>query len=1365
MTTLTSTTSHTNTLMQTALVTASGPATRCQARILIDTGSQKTFITQCLKNKLQLKAVQNETLDVTTFGSTRGTPKSYEVVTLTLNAVNKDVKITALVTPIICPPLSSTQHTEIPVEFKALAFADPLDAEGDRTIDILIGNDHYARIIVGNTKKSQDERWMATQSKFGWLLSGPVPNNESSTETTLSTLCQMVGAQPTRNEHLNETLTKFWEINKLPDEYNAPEVTDVQKHFQDTIEFNKVTGRYNVRLPWKDNKQNLPTNFTLTRKRLSNLQQTLKGKHPELIYKYNEQLIDQLKRGFIEQVLDPNIHEGVIHYIPHFPVFKESSTTAMRIVYDASAKISSKALSLNDCLHTGPNLIQRLQNMLLTFRSHKIAFTADIEKAFLQIELNTQDRDATRFLWLKDVAKSANNPDNLVVYRFCRVLFGAAPSPYLLNATIQHHLIKQNDWISEDLQRSIYMDNVLTGTNTIAEALEYYTSSRNCFQKAGMNLRQWTSNSPTLNRQAHDDGVHAEPMVKVLGLNWNTKTDTLSLSLTKLIKETNSIDKISKRSVLSLSSKLYDPMGFVEPVTVKAKIMMQELWKHNLTWDKELPDSFKENWVRWLNELQDLTPLEIPRQYFNNVGSEVQLHVFCDSSQLAYGAVAYLRGTTPKGGTKCTFVMSKSKVAPIKPQTMPRLELLAAVLGAELSKYLSNTILPKFYSCQIILWSDSQIVLSWISSSKPLRQQFIQHRVQLIRDITSQNTWKYCPTTSNPADLITRGMNAKAFISKLQYWNQGPPWLMKPTQEWPSITENQLPDSTENYTESQSISVNLASPQKSTNLLNAIDINKYSTLNKTLRVTALVIHFTAKLRKKTKSNTVTAIDMKHARIVLLQSVQQFYYGDILSQIKDKAKGKRPAIIHQLGLYLDVAGLIRCRGRLQYAQLPHNTKFPILIPKESHLSTLIVRATHCIVLHGGVRETLTELRQSYWIPKGRQLVKTEIRKCVTCRKVEGPPFRSVHSPPLPDMRVTGSQPFQVTGIDYAGPLYVRNVNKEVAKVYICLFTCTAIRAVHLELVEDQTAGAFLRAFKRFASRRGIPECIISDNAKTFKAGSQDLQALKTQVIEAAESQRFLANHGIKWKFITERAPWWGGFYERLIGLVKRRLKKMIRNTSLNAIELQTILTEIEATLNSRPLTYPYTDINDGPPLTPSHFLCGHRLLTLPDTEEDSNYIPQESAKDLTRRAKYHQKIMQAFWKQWQREYLTGLREQHSSQKNKNISGERVARGKVVLIHDETPRNQWKLGVIIQLHQGKDELVRSVTLRTAKGNLISRPIEKLYPLEVLSEEDNLHDSKEKFKNPEEIRSTSEKRTQRASAQRAALKIKELSRLNEL
>ena len=270
-----------------------------------------------------------------------------------------------------------------------------------------------------------------------------------------------------------------------------------------------------------------------------------------------------------------------------------------------------------------------------------------------------------------------------------------------------------------------------------------------------------------------------------------------------------------------------------------------------------------------------------------------------------------------------------------------------------------------------------------------------------------------------------------------------------------------------------------------------------------------------------------------------------------------------------------------------------------------------------------------------------------------------------------------------------------------------------------MVEDQTTSAFLRAFKRFISRRGIPECLLSDNAKTFKAGSKELTTLKTQILTAAESQRFLANNGIQWKFITERAPWWGDFYERLIGLVKRRLKKTIGNTSLNVVELQTVLVEVEATLNSHPLTYPYTDIDDGSPLNPSHFLCGHRLRNLPDitnTEKDLEYTPQELAKDLPKRDNYHQKIMQSFWKQWQKEYLTSLREQSSSHRNKPLSGETVAEGKVVLIHDDTPRNQWKLGIIVQLHHGKDGLVRSVTLKTAKGSLLSRTIEKLYPIEV-------------------------------------------------
>lgn len=234
-----------------------------------------------------------------------------------------------------------------------------------------------------------------------------------------------------------------------------------------------------MRLPCKDIKQNLPTNFTLEIKWLSNLKHTLNRNDPQLIQKYNNQILDQLQRGFIEPVHDPSTYQGVMHYIAHFPIFKDSHSTAMRIVYDASAKILPKALSLNDCLHSGPNIMQELQTMLLNFSS----FHSGHWKSLLT------NRDATRFLCFKDINKFINDTNNLIVYKFCCVLFSASPFPYLLNATIQYHLNQQGDWFSENIQNSIYMDNVVTGTDTKQETLEYYFSSRNYFKKAGLNLR------------------------------------------------------------------------------------------------------------------------------------------------------------------------------------------------------------------------------------------------------------------------------------------------------------------------------------------------------------------------------------------------------------------------------------------------------------------------------------------------------------------------------------------------------------------------------------------------------------------------------------------------------------------------------------------------------------------------------------------------------------------------------------------------------------------------------------------------------------------------------------------------------------
>ena len=602
----------------------------------------------------------------------------------------------------------------------------------------------------------------------------------------------------------------------------------------------------------------------------------------------------------------------------------------------------------------------------------------------------------------------------------------------------------------------------------------------------------------------------------------------------------------------------------------------------------------------------------------------------------------------------------------MKTTTLPRLELLAALLGAKLFQFLNKT-LELVNSSEVIYWSDSQIVLSWLSSNKQ-PQQFVRTRVHKIQEITSSQTWRFCPTSMNPADLITRGVSTIIFNDKKKLWFEGPPWLSEPEEQWPPYPQNLFHEALQSL--QMEIVTNVADDP---NILNIIDITRYSTLVHLLRVTARVINFARKWRKrKVYSETFTAKDIVEARNVLLKATQHKIYRQEISYLKNKDKSRQPAIIRQLDLYLDDEDIIRCRGRLQYTDLPHDTKFPILIPKDNYLTTLIVHSMHKQVMHGGVRETFTHIRQTYWIPQGRQLVKRIISKCVTCRKVEGPPFRSVPTPPLPQSRVQQSLVFQFTGIDYAGPLYVRDqTNQTSSKMYICLFTCAVVRAIHLELVEDQTTDAFHRTFRRFISRRGVPECIISDNAKTFKAGAQELQTIKTQILGTGSSQQFLAHHNITWKFITERAPWWGGFYKRLIGLMKRCLKKTLGKACLNMIELNTILTEVEAVLNSRPLTYPYTDINDASPLTPSHFLCGYRLLTLPDTnakenEADPDYIPSEmSTKALIKRAQYQKTLINAFWTRWKTEYLTSLREHHTCRK-RILNKKAVAIGDVVLI---------------------------------------------------------------------------------------------------
>eukprot|EP00731_Ephydatia_muelleri_P011218 Em0006g112a len=462
----------------------------------------------------------------------------------------------------------------------------------------------------------------------------------------------------------------------------------------------------------------------------------------------------------------------------------------------------------------------------------------------------------------------------------------------------------------------------------------------------------------------------------------------------------------------------------------------------------------------------------------------------------------------------------------------------------------------------------------------------------------------------------------------------------------------------------------------------------FSNLQKLLRVTAYVLKFIELL--KSHSDCVQKPSLK-LNVDDISKAEAYWIK--FAQVALEEDRRFSPWKQQFNLVLDENRIWRCKGRLANANITDSAKYPILLDSSHHLTCLIVRRCHERVFHNGTKETLTELRGRFWIVKGRQVVRRILRRCVLCKRFEGKPYDEPPPPPLPVFRVQEAPPFAVTGVDYAGPLYLKDSNK----VWICLFTCCVIRAVHLEVVPDMTAEAFIRCFKRFIARRGIPHKIISDNGKTFKLANKIMSA----VLSHPQTEQYLSNICVDWVFNLERAPWWGGIFERMVHSIKRCLKKIVGQTRLMYDELVTVVTEIEMILNSRPLSFVSSEDLDEP-LTPSHLLTGRRLLCLPDP---------------------HQMLTQTMeGPQWKREYLLELREQHrTSRKNVVGDGKVVAVGDIVVIYDQgLPRGFWKLGCVEELITGSDGQCRGAFVRVKSGrssrSLLKHPVQHLYPLEV-------------------------------------------------
>ena len=1356
-------------LLQTARAVASnadGTKTK-DVRILFDNGSQRSYVTNTLKSQLNLGTMKKETLHLNTFGEQNYRKQDCDMVKIHLTKPGcEEIEICALGFPVICSSLpSKVDVTQYP-HLDNLEFADDFDSNSNDSIDILIGSDYYWSVVNGEAVRGEAGP-TAVNSKLGWLLSGPVGKGSSDHVNSHLVVTGEFNSFFETNEHdeLVNTVKKFWETESIgikePLNEESNENTGILKHL--TYDGK----RYVVGLPWKEERELIPSEYQLSRNRLNSLHHKLR-QDPELLTEYDRIIKEQLEMGIIEEVkteVDDKFSEDM-HYLPHHAVLRrDRETTKVRVVYDGSAKSPGNNYSLNDCLQVGPNLIPQLFDVLVKFRSDPIALTADIEKAFLMVSMDEASKDMLRFLWFKNPIETT---PEVIQLQFCRLVFGLRPSPSILGSTIRYHLDSceklnpELSYVISLLRERLYVDDFLGGADSIKKAEEIYKNSKAIMLKGGFNLRKWNSNSKELidminssekSREecttksaefTQDDESYAkatigsstdqqdDKFVKVLGVNWNNKTDELLFNFTELVKHANTLP-VTKRSLLKISAKVFDPLGFLSPYVIRLKSMFQELCSEKVDWDKELNGIWLSKWNSFLSELEALNKVRIPRCYFNanSKPNSIQLHGFSDASKQAYAAVVYIRSSYNDGRVSVRLLCSKTRVSPVRQQTIPRLELLGACIPARLMNTVQNS-LPeeneKFY------WTDSKTVLCWITNEKPWKQ-YVNHRVAEIRQLTTKEKWRHCPGTLNPADLPSRGMPGHEIVNCSTWWN-GPNFLQLPESEWPQNQSGLVANDeamVELVKEPPHVTHTLTTSEgKPINLSEIIKCEEFGNYTSLLRVTAYILRFVNNVRNKIKqkgnkhdgmsqgctiqNGELSADEIDYAETCWIRTIQAISFANEIDFLRN-ANQSKPRRVEQFALFLEEKLILRCHGRINNSTVPLTNKKPILLPSRHPFVDLLIRHTHERVKHSAVTNTLTTLRESFWILKGRQAVKRVLKRCVTCRKLEGLAYSSYNSPDLPSFRVSDDPPFTHTGVDFAGPLYIRqggNPETEGSKCYICLFTCASTRAVHLELTRSLTVGSFLLAFRRFTSRRGLPATLISDNAKTFKGSSKDVQ----KIARSKEVMRYLSNNGVTWKFIVEKAPWWGGFWERLIQSVKRCLKKCIGRTTLNYDELHTLLSEVEAVVNSRPLTY-VEDDQDGVTYTlcPSHLINGRRITSTPN---GGHFEVVSTNASLTRRAKHHRHLLRQFTVQWRKTYLLNLRENHAA-KSRSRCGPEVAVGDVVILKgDSTNRMFWKLAKVEELLPGRDGLVRAAIVKVAnsdqKPRLMRRSVKHLFPIEV-------------------------------------------------
>lgn len=1165
----------------------------------------------------------------------------------------------------------------------------PVSEYANAQPQILIGIDNHTLMVPMDIVEGHEGEPVAIKTRLGWTVFGSGENSEYSEKLVNSHIANEI--------ELHKLVEKYFTLEnigvKVPKQLTESNQDARARQIMEQTIQQHPDGKYEIGLLWKCNTVSLPDSYKMALNRLKCFENRLR-RHPELRSSVNAQINEYHENGYLEE-LSIEQQRSIRHrkwYLPIFVVTNPNKPGKERLVWDAAAKVQGE--SLNDHLLTGPDLAANLVGILFKFREKRYAIGGDIKQMFHQIRIRERDQDVQRCLWREDERGPIRTSKMTVA------TFGAACSPSIAQF-VKNYNAKKFETIHPRAVDAIihrhYVDDYVDSYDSWEEGKEIAEQVFYIHDQGGFYIRNFVANDIRMLSELPKDEEKTERLIetspqstKILGMWWDTTNDVLRF---KVNEERIGHDLLegsitpTKRIVLRIVMMVFDPLGLLGFLILRGKLTIKAIWRTKVDWDEMIQPEEMELWKQWLGELRHIPEVEIERWYFTESNVEsYELHVFVDAGEEAAAAVAYaVRCLGEK--REPALISSKSKVAPNRCISIPRMELQAAIIGVRLASFIKESHSIVFKSC--VFWTDSRNVLCWLRSPQRFKI-FVAHRVSEIREETSTADWKWVPSKLNPADHITKWKQREENVPT--NWFSGPKFLTEDVSQWPTEPDN-LPPITDDILE---VRCNFHVKYERESL--CVNIERFSSINRLVRCQARILKF---FYRKKPFRMVSVEDLEDARKYVTREVQQQVFANDYRCLKDGKTIPKNSQLKRYSPFLDPEGIIRMRSRLQEAEyLSAEQRNPIILPSKHHFTFLIVTEIHQKYWHQNFATVLNEVRQTYMIPAIRSILRSVRHRCQVCKILRARPEIPEMSA-LPRSRLAARiKPFSYVGIDCFGPMMIK-VGRRREKRWGVLFTCLTTRALHIEITSAMSSDAFILSFRCFVGRRGEPLEVFCDNGTNFRGADTELKRALEDNVKKAIEDRYTR---VKFNFNPPSAPHMGGAWERLVRSVKVGLRCTIGDQTLNEETLRATLIEIEMVINSRPLTYVQTDENSHEALTPNHFLLGHSSGVKPigNMTDDPEILKKEW--------KRQQLLLQHFWQRWTNEYLPEI-----ARRTKWFDqAKQLQIGDVVAVVNSTIPYSWQLGRVIEITQSKDGNVRQARIQTSTG-ILRRPASKLAVLE--------------------------------------------------